>query len=452
MPFVNQSTDPDTEYFSDGMTDELINALAAIPGLKVVGRSSVFRFKGQDYDVKQVGEALNVDTVLEGTVRKSGDRLRITAQLINAEDGFELWADRFESEMKDVFDIQDEVCRAMVETLQVRLVGDSQQPLVRRYTDNLEAYNLYLRGRIRFQKPTNAEMTEALELFEQAKQLDPEYPLPYAGAARAYVFMSISGQAAPGDYLLLAEAEVARALEIDDSVASTQTALGFVRMYQWDWLPAKAAFQRAISVEPGQADAHQFYARLLSYLGRAQEALDEARRAVELDPMSPMANYRLAMCFNFMRRYDRAIRQANASVDLAPRFFLAYHALTFPYSQQGRHEDAIQAIEQGRAVAGDNPLNEGIRASVYGRGGRREQALEIVNELKRRQAQRYTPAFAIAMAYAGLDDADAMFHWMEKAYEEREPVLPIINDFPLFDPYRSDPRYQDLVKRMNFPE
>ena len=273
MPFINSSGDPDFEYFSDGMTDELINALGKVRGLKVVGRSSVFRFKGERYDAQEVGDRLQVGALLEGTVRKAGDRLRITAQLINAADGFELWSDRFDSELKDVFDVQDEICRAMVGALEAELLDDPSQRIVTRSTENPKAYELYLRGWHHLHKLAPAEVEKSRPYFEEALRADPSYPLANVGLGWHHAMSVVMGLAVPSD-LGKADAELRKALQIDDSAALAHAIMGHVKIWQWEWQAAELSLRRAIDLEPGLAQAHHSYALLLHSVNGIERAAE----------------------------------------------------------------------------------------------------------------------------------------------------------------------------------
>ena len=452
MPFVNQSPEPDSEYFSDGMTDELINALSRVEGLKVAARSSVFRFKGQDYEIREVGEKLGVSTVLEGTVRKAGNRLRISAQLTSVADGFNLWSQSFDREMKDIFDVQEEVCRAMVETFRMRLIGNSEEPLIKRYTGNMEAYNLFLRGQLHYFRYTPADMKVAVQYFEQAKQLDPRYPLPYVGIAAEYAMTALLGGVPPREYLAKAEAELNRALEIDPTVALAHSYLGFLRQQQRDWTGAESAHQQAIGLEPGVSDIHRRYAALLSHSGRAEESISVAKKAVDLDPVSSRARCTLAECYVRGRELDQAAEQARLAVELDPRNFLNHFLLGWAQGVQGRQEEAVQSLARSSALAAGATFVDGVLGYCYAKAGRREEAEDVLRDLLRRRKSSYVSAASISWVYTGLGDVDAALLWLETAYQDSDPLLAGMVNSPVCDPYRSDPRFQDLQKRMNFPE
>jgi eukaryotic-like serine/threonine-protein kinase len=452
MPFVNQSPEPDSEYFSDGMTDELISALTRVRGLKVVGRSSVFRFKGTDYDIQEVGERLGVGTVLEGTVRKTGERLRISVQLINVTDGFNLWSQTFDREIQDVFDVQEEVCQAMVEALQVHMGGGSGQPLVERYTDNWEAYDLYLRGRHHHWRTTEANFKASLRYYELAKELDPRYPLPYVGVAAHYASLGHSGIAPPRESLAKAERELEEALAINSTIPLAYSYLGYIRRGQLRWREAEAACKRAIELEPRLAHGYKIYGQLLGEMGRTNEAIAMAKRAVELEPATGNNRYSLGMVYLSAGQYDRAIMQAQRAIELDANNMLGHWLLGIVLVEQDRLEEAIESFEQARRLA---PILAVTAASVgyaYGRAGKRQQAQDILDELLVRRKNAYVPGTLIAVTHAALGDDDAMFDWLETAYRDGDPALGFLKTMPWYALYRSDPRFQDLESRVGFPE
>ena len=408
MPFINSSGDPDFEYFADGMTDELINALGKIRGLKVVGRSSVFRFKGQQYDVGDVGDRLQVGALLEGTVRKAGDRLRITAQLINTADGFELWSDRFDSEMKDVFDVQDEICRAMVGALEAELLDDPSQRIVSRPTENTKAYELYLRGRHHLIKLTAADMEKSRTYFEEALRVDPSYALAHVGLGWHYATPVLLGLAPPSD-LGKAGAEVAKALQIDDSLALAHAIMGIIKTRQWEWPAAELSLQRAVDLEPGLAEAHHYYATLLDIVSPIERAAEQARLAIELDPLNPLYRWRLSWELLNAGLYEEAPREAEVILEVDERYFLAYWNLGRVYLATGRLGEAIEALERGRELAGGSAFMEAFLARAYASAGRQPEARRILVSLVERRKESYVPPLMVAYVHFALGEDDRAF-------------------------------------------
>jgi tetratricopeptide (TPR) repeat protein len=434
------------------MTDELINVLGKVRGLKVVGRSSVFRFKGQQYDSAEVGERLQVGALLEGTVRKAGDRLRITTQLINAADGFELWSDRYESEMKDVFDVQDEISRAMVGALSSELLGDSMRPIVRSSTDNPEAYRLYLQGR-RYDS-SEPSIRRSLKYLEQALAIDPEYAQAHAALASTLNSLSGVGFERPADVMERAREEALRALKLDETISEAHTALGIILLnYDWDFGGAERSFRRAVELNPADPSARSLLGMLLGNTGRSGEGLRELRIAVQLDPLSHPANLLLCYLHVVARDFEAAVLQAARTLEIDRRWNLANFHMATAYLGLDRPEDALRASEAAVAQAPTDPLMLGVLGMSEAAAGRKPDALEKVEKLKNLRAGRYSSALPIAWVYASLGDADRAFEWIDTAVEDRESMLLGIKHAPIiFAPLRKDPRYDALVRRIGFPE
>ena len=451
MPFVNSSGDPDFEYFSDGMTDELINALSKIKGLKVVARSSVFRLKGQELAVGEIGERLNVGAVLEGTVRKAGDRLRITTQLINADDGFEIWSDRYDSQMKDVFEVQDEICRAMVGALEAELLDDPLQPVVRAATQNPKAYELYLRGQSYFQRFTEADVEQSRSYFEEALRIDPNYALARVWLANSYTFRVGRG-IAPAEDLATAEAELSKALQLDDSIALAHASMGVAQIRRWNWVSAERSLERALALEPGLAIAHFFHSIFLRSVGRIDEALEAARQAVALNPLNSEFRGALVSSLVTTGRYEEAHRQAEDLIRLNEGS--GYQYLAEVHSAMGRFDEAVEALERSREVSRGEMSIEAALAVAYGKANRPGDARNILDALLERRRESYFSAYSIGLVHLALGEDDPAFTWFETAFEERTPSLPSLRWTPRqwgFERLADDPRYHDLLRRMNVP-
>ena len=445
MPFINSSGDADFEYFSDGMTDELINALGKVRGLRVVGRSSVFQFKGERYDAQEVGDRLQVGALLEGAVRKAGDRLRITAQLINAADGFELWSERFDSELKDVFDVQDEICRAMVGALQAELLGDASQQIVRRSTDNPKAYELYLRGWHHYYKLTPAEVEKGRPYFEEAIRLDPNFPLPYVGLGGYYISRDLDK----------AEAEVAKALEIDDELAFAHTMMGHIKTWQWEWSSAEISTQRAVDLQPSLALAHHNKAVLYFHVGTIDRAIEESRRAIKLDPLDHLSRWRLSYNLFTAGLYEESLREARTTLELA-EWHVPYWTLAGVYLRRDRPGEAVQALERALDIAPDDIEFKSYLAGAYAAAGRQSEARQMLGSLLEQRETSFSSAWPIAFVHFALGEDDRAFEWCETAYRERARHLPGgLRWLPRYKGYErlaDDPRYHDLLRRMNIPE
>ena len=447
LPFANMSADPDQEYFCDGLTEELMDALARLDGLRVVARTSAFQFKGQAHDLRRVGEQLNVTSVLEGSVRKSGARLRINAQLINAADGYHVWSERYDRDMDDVFAVQDEIARAVVETLKVRLLKGSGASIVRRPTDDLDAYALYLRGRYQWNR---LQLQPALDHFRQAIARDPAYAPAHVAVAQCYIGLGWHGSLSPRDAFPNATASARTALQIDDSLAEAHATLGYVATFHdWDWDGAARELNRALALNPNSPSCHLFQAWFLNSQGRHDEAIASVRLACELDPLSMLNQSNLAYLAYFARRDDEAIAYATRTLELDASFGQARSVRALPYVQQGAYDLAIADLLD-EALEADDPIRLGRLGYTYARAGRPDDAQQVLARLMEPSTRPYVVSTEIARVYAGLDEPDEAFTWLESAWHQREAHLAYLNVDPHFDTLRNDPRFQDLLRRMNF--
>ena len=450
LPFADMSPEKDQEYFCEGMAEEVINALAQVEGLRVVSRSSSFQFRGKSYDVRDVGEKLSVGAVLEGSVRRAGNRLRITAQLVGVSDGFHIWSERYDREMKDIFDVQDEISRAIVEALKVKLVGEQQKQLIKRYTENLEAYHLYLKGRYYWNQRVPGALKKAHEYFQQALAEDPNYALAYTGLADCYLVRGYFGISPPKEVMPQAKASVLKALDLDDTLAEAYTALGVVTaIYEFEWLEAEQHFRRALELNPGYATAHSWYAFFdLTPMGRLEEAAQESRRSQELDPLSAPINTIVGAILYFQRQYQAAIQELQKALELDRDFPAAHYYLAKSWSALGMEEPAIAAFQKAREASGNNLGFTGWLACCYGTWGRKSEAQQLLDEFQNPSQQRYVPAHSIGAVYLGLGDEDRAFEWFEQACEERSSILAWLNVDSAYDRVRSDARFAALAKKM----
>src|SRR5438067_493509 len=442
LPFVNLSSDRENEYFSDGVTEEIINALANVDGVRVVARTSAFSFKGKNVNVRQVGEELNVATVLEGSVRREVNQLRLQAQLIGAADGYHIWSKTFDRELKNVFSLEDELARAIVQSLKPRLVPAAA--LVQQTTSNAEAHDLYLKGRFFWNQRSREGFAKATARFEQAVALDPTYALAHSGLADCYSLSVDYARARAAVVLPKAKAHARKALELDDSLAEAHTSLGMVSELDFDWSSAEHEYKRAIELRPGYATAHHWYFLLLAQIGHLTEPREEAERAGQLDPTSGIINAALVGLFLDNRDYDGAIEQALKGLELNPNFDLARVWLAISYRQAGKFSEALAALDPVRAV----PIG-GLRAQLLADAGDRVAAQQLLAEVERRFSTQPVPRGGLALAHLALGDKDGAFLWLERGVEERDQtVVTGLKVSPQWEPIRSDPRYHTLLKRM----
>jgi TolB-like protein/Tfp pilus assembly protein PilF len=450
LPFVNLSSDADNDYFCDGLAEELLNALSKIDELKVAARTSAFSFKGRNANVSEIADALNVSTVLEGSIRKSGNRIRITTQLINASDGYHLWSERYDREMKDIFDVQDEITVAVVEALKVKLLGEEKAAVLKRHTRNPEALELYLQGRFYFSRFTPDDFQKASQSFRQAIAIDPSYASAYAGLADAYTELSFFSFS-PNETMSKAREAANKALVLDDTLGEAHNSLAIIKMYfDWDYAGAEQEFKRAITLNPGSALIHQWYGWYLGLMAHFDESLKELKRAQELDPLSATINSGIGIVLHWSRQPDRAIEQFLKVLELHPNYSIAYSFLAEAYEQKRDFVSAIASIEKIEQAPTD-PLTLSTLGYVYAKSGDRHRALQIVNDFVKRSNQEYVPAVNIAQIYAGLGDNEQALAWLEKACDERAVWIPFLNVDRKFDPLRSDPRFQELLKKVGFP-
>ncbi len=452
LPFVDMSPNKDQEWFCDGISDAILNALTHIGNLRVPGRTSSFSFKGKDTNFAEIGRQLNVESVLEGSIVKSGNRLRITAQLIKADDGFHLWSETYNRETEDVFPLIEEISLKIVEALKIDLLSNEKAAIEKRYTENIEAYNLYLQGRYYWNQRTEEGLKKAIELFQQAVEQDPTFALAYAGLADSYNLLSLYGPFPANEVMPKAKASALKALEIDNTLAEAYTSLAFYRFsYEWDWEGADIEFKKAIELNPGYPTAHHWYAEYLSATGKLNESIAEMKRALELDPLSPIIARDLGEKFYYMRRFDEAIEQFKKTLEMYPNFSPAYLILSRAYAQKGMYEEAIDSFQKAREIPGYTGQPSGL-GYIYAISGERDKAEQILHALIKQKKEEFISSGRIAIIYAGLGETDKAFEWLEKACEEHTYFVSHLKVGPQWDSLRSDPRFKALLKKMGLPE
>ncbi len=449
LPFENMSADPDQEYFCEGMAEEIINALTHIENLRVVARTSAFSFKGKDIDIREIGQKLNVNSILEGSVRKSGNRLRITAQLISVGDGYHLWSERYDRKMSDIFDIQDEISLAIVDKLKVKLLGEEKAFIVRRYTENLEAYNLYLEGRFFYLMFSAEAFEKAIECFEQALRKDPDYALAYAGMADVLFFKSFFG-VAPKVTMPKAKEFLEKALAIDENLAEAHAILGrIISGYDWNWTVAEQEFERALLLNPNSSMIHLHYSGFLSWTGRHDEAIAAIKRARELDPLSIFINAIVGERLYFAGQHDKAIQSLEKTITKDPNYFYSYWLLGLAYLGKSKVKRAVAELEKALDLSGGASIVVWTLVTTYYMLGKKQEAEELFSRLDAMAKDEYVPPSFFFCIHRTSGDMDLASRWLERAFEDRDLYLPFHVIWPedLFRiPY--DQRSSELIKQM----
>ena len=453
LPFANMSADPEQEYFCEGMSEEIINALTALDGLRVASRTSAFLAKAKNFDIAEIGERLQVGAVLDGSVRKAGNRLRVSAQLINVSDGYHLWSGRYDREMEDVFAVQDEIAQAVVGQLQVKLLGAGDEHLARRRTESLDAYEQYVKGR--YYRFTQYNLRMARECFAEAARLDPDYAAAHAALADTLVALSLLGVVSVWEGLQVARRAVERALLLAGGLSEAHAGAGMVHMWlEWRWGDAEDEFRRAIELHPRNVDGHVWYAQLLAILGRTEESLEQSDIAQELDPLSAYAAVFRGWCLIGARRYDEAIAACQRALELQPNFALGYWWLASLYLATSQPEQALAQLNHVQEPWRGLVRHLGWVGTASALAGHEREARRVLAEVEARGEREHGSSVWRATIMAALGETDGCFAQLERAAEHRDPgLVPIqLTLHPIFDHLRADARFQVLLRRMNFPE
>jgi len=453
LPLATASGDSELEYLADGITESVINALSQLPKLKVMARSTVFRYKGRDLDPQAVGRELGVRAVLAGRLRAVADRFVITAELVDATDGSQIWGGQLQRHASDALTLQEEAAAEIAEQLRPRLTPAERKRIVKRHTGNPRAFDAHLKGRYQLAKRTLDGFTKAISFFEQAIVEDRDYALAYAGLADCWTLLSAAAYGEPSARTMARAREAAeQALRLDPSDTEVQTALGFVRFrIDWDWHAAEAAFVRACELSPGHAPAHHRLALLLSALGRHDESIVEIRRAHDLDPLSLIISTAVGRVLHFQRKYEDAIEQCRRTLDMDAQFIQARLDLGMACAQAGRHDEAIAQFES--ALAPDDPRSvmRAVLGHIYGRAGRVSQAEAVLQDLERRYRRGDASSYDLSLTVIGLGRAAEALDWLERACETRSGLLVYLKVEPMFDSIRGEPRFAGLMQRLAFP-
>jgi TolB-like protein len=449
LPFQNRSDDPDTDYLSDGLAESLVFRLTQLPGLKVSPTSSVIRYKGKDTDVDKVASELGVDAVMTGRLMKRGDNLNITVELVDTRSNTSLWGEQYERKMSDLLATQREIAATIVQKLQLKLSGN-ETGITKKYTDNNDAYQLYLKGRYHFAKRTKEDLYKSIEIFEEAVKLDPGFALGYVGIAESWTVIPSFPYASPAECIPKAKAATAKALELDPTLAEAHTVAGMLAAtYDWDWARAESEFKRSLELDPNLSITHYRYAwTFLSPLGRHDEAIAEMKIAMEKEPLYLIQGANFAGVLMYARRFDEALLQAKKTYDLDPNFIAGRSWLAHTYNTKGMYAESLAISEN--LVGNDMPFFSDT-SYAYAKLGQREKALETIRRWKEVGKVKYISNYWVAICYAAIGDKDGAFAELEKAYQNRDWFLQRINVDPFMDPLRGDPRFKELEKRLNLP-
>ncbi|MCI0356614.1 MAG: protein kinase [Acidobacteria bacterium] len=462
LPLVNASADPDVEYLADGITESLINSLSQVPHLAVMSRNAVFRYKGRDTDAQAAGQTLKVQAVLTGRVVQRGDSLSISAELIEVRNNRHLWGEQYNRTVRDILAVQEDISTEISEKLRFRLTGEQKKRLTKRYTQNTQAYELYLRGRYHWNKKNPEGFNKGIEYFQKAIEADPNYAPAYAGLAALYNNLANYNFALvpPREAWAKAKAAAGKAVQIDDSLAPAHASLALVAyQWEWDWSTAEKEFQRALELDPSSSSTYEpspsstyhWYSHYLMTMGRTEESFRAGRRALELDPLDLANNGHQGWHYLWTRQYDRAIEPLQKTIEMDPNFPPAQWYLGLAYEQKGAFQDAIAQFQNCVRITGGRPSMLALLGHAHAAANRRSEAQAILQQLSALSKQRYVPSYPIAAIYAALGQKDEAFAWLERAYDERDSWMDYLGTDPRLDGLRSDPRFRDLLRRMNLP-
>lgn len=451
LPFKNMSADPEQEYFCEGMAEEIINALAHIKDLRVVARTSAFAFKGKDADIREIGRMLSVDSVLEGSVRKAGNRLRITAQLIDVRDGYHLWSERYDRDLEDIFAIQDEIGLAIVENLKLKLLGGEKTALLKRPTDDPEAYNFYLKGLYFVFKPDRESLQKAMDYFRDALDKDPGLASAHAGIALVYVQMSSMDLALPIEVMPKAKAALQKALQLDENLVEAHYLEAMIAFYyDWDWEAAERSFNRTFALNPGHSWAHAWNGWFCVAMQRFDEAVREIELAQKLDPLMPLFTAFSVHMHAAAGKYDEAIDEFRKATEMDPNLGIAYFHVGWAYLLKGELDTAVSMFQKSKELGVSPGWAESIIAIIHIKRGEKKKAVQIFDELVELRKESYASTWGMAAVCAALGDFDRAFEFFDKAYEERDTLMPLTQIFiDIANPaIKNDPRYEELLARM----
>ncbi len=447
LPLANLSGDPGQDYFVDGMTDALRQHLEGISSLRVISRTSSMHYRGSGKPLPDIARELKVDAIVEGSVLRSGDRVRISVELIQAGMDRRLWSNSYERDLRDVFALQADVALSIADEIRVTLTPPDRARLARVHASNPDAYQAYSKGRFFWNKRTEEDLKKAIGFFQQAVDKDPAYALAYDGLADCWLPLGWYGYLSPSATFPHAKAAVTRALSLDDALAEAHTSLAFVSLYyDRDWTKAEREFRRGIALNPNYANGHHWYAEYLTLVGRHKQAIAESERARELDPLSTIINTWLGSRYFFARQYDKAIEEYRNAVEMDPNFVPAHLVLGHAYEQKGMLKEAIVEFERAVSLAGSSSIYAASLAHAYGVSGRRVEALRVLEDLRKMADSRFVSSYDLALAHLGLGENAKAFELLNAAVQERSPRVVFLGVEPRFDGLRADPRFRELMR------
>ncbi|CAN5293676.1 hypothetical protein BH10ACI1_BH10ACI1_01380 [soil metagenome] len=450
LPFVNAGKDENVEYLSDGITESIINNLSQLSGLRVMSSNSAFRFKNNQTDTKNIASQLGVETLVTGDIKQLGDKLIINVRLINGADDSQIWGNQYVKSSTDILAAQTEIAQAVAQNLRVRLTGTDQQQLAKRPTENAEAYQLYLRGRFQVFKLTPQEINKGISYFQQAIDLDPNYALAYAGISDAYRSLALGSELNPTENLPKSKAAAEKAIELDETLSEGYTSLGATDFWLWDWKAVESNYKRALELNPNSANAHLFYAHFLSNMGRHTEALNEVKLARELDPLFPFAGALEGQFLLHAGRADEALDRLQKTLELAPNFWMPHLFASSVYIEKGKYDEAIAEARKTAELSPAQTVSIAFEGYALAKSGRQEEARNLLDKLLKLSTERFIPPDHIAMIYNGLGETDKALEWLEKGYEQHDPKMAFLKVEPKWNNLRNEPRFINLMKRMNF--
>ena len=453
LPFVDQNHNADSEYLADGVTESIINSLTQLPNLKVIARSSVFRYKDKETDPLAVGKELGVRAVLVGRIMQRGDNLTISTELVDVRDNKQLWGEQYERKASDLMLLQRDIADQIANNLRLKISGEEHNRMMKHYTENPEAYQAYLKGRYYWNKRTEAGLKKGIEYFQQAVDLDPSYALAYTGLADSYGLLPFSSAIPTRDVAQKAMAAATKAIELDPNLAEAHASLADnMELYDWDFAGAETEFKRAIELNPNYATAHHWYANLLDYSGRPEEAKREILRAQQLDPLSLIISHTVGGILLDVRRYDQAIEQFKKTLEIDPSFPPTHQYLALAYGRNGKYEEAIIEMNKVIALAGRRPVYVANLGYLHAQSGKTAEANKMLEELMGRAKTGYVSPYDIASVYAGLGEREKAFAWLEKSVQERDLAIISLKVDLYWDGLRDDSRFADLLRRVGLPQ